>query len=267
MRRLMTRRAALGSMLACTCCLSGAGSVKSAEKAAGTHSGGAGPHWTYEGAGSPEHWGELSPDFKTCQIGMQQTPIDLNGGVKAQFDKPFSLAYKAVGGKVVNNGHTIQVNLDKGCSCTVEGTAYDLLQFHFHHPSEHLLSGRSLAMELHLVHKAADGALAVIGVFLREGAANTLLSPVFDEMPMAAGGEKTLPAMLDPSGLLPARSGYYRYTGSLTTPPCSEGLTWTVLREPVEASPEQIRNFAALFPNNARPVQKLNDRVILEGGS
>ena len=264
MQKRITRRSALGSMIACACCFPGLPGLRAEEKA----SGGAGtaPHWGYEGAVSPEHWAELSPDFKTCQIGMEQTPIDLKGGIKAQFNKPFSLAYKPVGGKIINNGHTIQVNMDKGCSCSIEGVSYDLLQFHFHHPSEHLLAGKPFRMEAHFVHKAQSGALAVIGVFMKEGAANALLAPVFNDMPTAEGGEKALRAPLNPSGFFPARRGYYRYMGSLTTPPCSEGLTWTVFKEPVAASAEQIRKFAALFANNARPIQNRNRRFLLEGG-
>jgi carbonic anhydrase len=266
MSKLITRRSALLSLTACACCLPGAISARAAEKSGADSAAGHNPHWGYEGSGSPEHWGELSADFKTCQIGMEQTPIDLNGGVKAQFDKPFSLDYKPVAGKIINNGHTIQVNLEKGCSCTIEGASYDLLQFHFHHPSEHLVSGKPWQMETHLVHKSPEGGLAVIGIFMREGAANSLLAPVFDGMPLAAGGEKALAASLDASGLFPAKRGYYRYMGSLTTPPCSEGLTWTVFKEPIEASSEQIRKFASLFPNNARPVQNRNRRFLLEGG-
>lgn len=265
MHERITRRSALGSIVACACCLSAPGIAGAAAK---THkSGQTAPHWSYEGAEGPQNWGKLSPDFKTCQLGVEQTPIDLGGGIKAQFDKPFALNYKAVGGVIVNNGHTIQVNVDKGCTCTIEGTAYDLLQFHFHHPSEHLVSGKPLQMEMHLVHKAHSGALAVIGVFLQEGAASAPLAPVFDGMPHKAKAEKPLPAPLDPSAVFPGPRGYYRYMGSLTTPPCSEGLTWTVFKTPAEASREQIAKFAKLFPHNARPVQKRNHRFLLEGGS
>ena len=258
MSELITRRAALGSLAACACCAAGLPG-----RAAESH-GGAAPYWGYDGAGAPEHWGELSADFKTCQLGMEQTPIDLDKGVRAKVGKPLTIAYKPVGGKIVNNGHTIQVNVDKGCSCTIEGTTYELLQFHFHHPSEHLVSGKPYSMELHLVHKAGTGSLAVIGVFLREGQPNAVLAPVFDNMPKEADESEALARPLDPSGLLPKSRSFYRYMGSLTTPPCSEGLTWSVFKEPIEASPEQIRKFAALFPNNARPVQPRNNRVIFE---
>jgi carbonic anhydrase len=257
MQERISRRAALGSIAACACCLSGLPGL-AAEKGNGKAH-----HWGYKGADAPDKWGELSPDFKACKLGMEQTPIDLKGAIRARFEKPVSLAYKAVDGKIVNNGHTIQVNVEKGCSCTIEGVAYELLQFHFHHPSEHLLAGKPFAMELHLVHKAESGALAVLGAFVKEGAPNALLAPIFDTMPGKAMAEKPL-AALDPSGLLPASRGYYRYMGSLTTPPCSEGLTWTVFKDPIEASPEQIRKFAALFPNNARPVQERHRRYLLE---
>ncbi len=254
MQKRVTRRTMLGSLMACTCCLAGLPLTSAAGKPETKADAGHAPHWEYEGGTGPEHWGDLSPDFRSCQLGLEQTPIDLAGGVKAQFDKPFTLDYKSVAGKIVNNGHTIQANTEKGCSCSIEGIAYDLLQFHFHHPSEHLLSGKASEMELHLVHKSAAGDLAVIGVFIREGAANALLAPVFDHMPDKAGGEAPLSGF-DPAGLFPKARGYYRYMGSLTTPPCSEGLTWTVFKEPIEASRDQIGRFAVLFPNNARPVQ------------
>ena len=265
MNELVTRRAVLGSLTACTCCFAGLPGAFAAEPSPGSKkpAAGHGPHWSYNGAEGPEHWGELSADFRSCQLGVEQTPIDLNGGVKAQFDKPFQLDYKAVAGQIVNNGHTIQINTEKGCSCSIEGTAYELAQFHFHHPSEHLLSGKALQMEAHFVHKSQSGAIAVIGVFIREGAPNALLAPVFDGMPKKEGDTHAL-AALDPAGLFANARGYYRYMGSLTTPPCSEGLTWTVFKDPVEASKEQIGKFAALFPNNARPVQKRNHRFLLD---
>jgi carbonic anhydrase len=266
MKELITRRSLLASMAACGCCLAGLPGAHGSEKAHSKDMLGHTPHWSYEGDGAPEKWGELSADFRSCQLGTEQTPINLDGGIKAQFDSPFSLDYAAVGGDVINNGHTIQVNIDPGCVCTIDGTAYTLAQFHFHHPSEHLLSGKSSEMELHLVHKAENGGLAVIGVFLRAGERNADLAPVFDAMP-AVGQPGHRLAAFNPGGLLPRKRGYYRYMGSLTTPPCSEGLTWTVFKEPVELSREQINAFAALFPNNARPVQKRNRRFILDSTS
>lgn len=221
------------------------------------------PYWSYEGETGPAHWGELSADFKSCQLGLQQTPIDLTSGVSGQVDS-VSFDYTPLPLRIVHNGHTIQVNADPGCSCTIGTTRYELVQFHFHHPSEHLLDGKTFDMEVHFVHKSAAGALAVVGVFFKPGAHNAGLAPIFEQMPKSEGPEVKAPGRFDPAAFFPKSRGFFRYTGSLTTPPCSEGLTWTVFREPVEASHEQIRQFAALFVNNARPVQRRNSRALIE---
>jgi carbonic anhydrase len=224
----------------------------------------AAPHWSYEGATGPEHWGELSPDFKVCQAGLQQTPIDLSSAMKG--DASIAVDYRPFPLRVVNNGHTIQAAASGGNAIAIEGTRYDLAQFHFHHPSEHLLDGVAFDMEAHLVHKSAEGRFAVVGVFMKAGAHNDALDVVFNYMPLVEGGEVLAPKSFDPSVLLPANRSGFRYMGSLTTPPCSEGLVWTVFREPIEVSPEQIRRFALLFPNNARPVQHRNDRLLVGAG-
>lgn len=275
MDRTVNRRAAILSIAGCACCLGAAFGAHASEKGASGASGGHGagaapghkPHWGYTGEGAPEHWGELSPDFKVCQLGMEQSPIDLNGAVQAKFDTPLTLDYRPVGGKIVNNGHTIQVNTDPGCSCTINGMRYDLIQYHFHHPSEHLLSGKALDMEAHFVHKAANHSIAVIGLFLRPGAENTVLAPVFANMPTSVGPERPLPGAIDLNAAFPASRVYYRYSGSLTTPPCSEVVTWTVFHDAAEASAAQIQQFATLFPNNARPVLGKHRRFLLESGS
>ncbi|MGH6718639.1 MAG: carbonic anhydrase, partial [Alphaproteobacteria bacterium] len=163
-----------------------------------------------------------------------------------------------------NNGHTIQVNCEGGGFSMIEGSRYELLQFHFHHPSEHLLAGRSFDLECHFVHKSAAGGLAVLGVFIRPGMANATLAPIWAAMPSEGGQDAALGAVVDPAGLLPAERGFFRYMGSLTTPPCSEGLTWTVFKTAVEASVTQIQQFAALFPMNARPVMPRHRRFLLE---
>ncbi|WP_448188740.1 carbonic anhydrase [Azospirillum sp. sgz301742] len=261
-RRTLLGGLALGGLAACPIC---AATVRSALADTGqsAHPGGA-PHWSYEGAGGPEHWGELTPEFRSCSLGLEQTPIDLNGAIRAQVGQ-FDIAFKPMPLRVLNNGHTIQVNCDAGSGTTISGTRYELVQFHFHHPSEHLLSGKAFDMECHFVHKAASGALAVVGTFITPGEANPALQPIWDAMPKQAGPEKAVASVsVDPNGLLPSNRAYFRYAGSLTTPPCSEGLTWTVFKEPVQASTEQIRQFAALFPNNARPAQSRNRRYLLE---
>jgi carbonic anhydrase len=178
-----------------------------------------------------------------------------------------SLDYRPLPIRILNNGHTIQVNADPGSSCTINGVKYDLAQFHFHHPSEHLVDGKAFEMEVHFVHKSAAGALAVVGVFFKAGSYNAGLQPIFDQMPKNEGPEAMAAGHFDPAVFIPLSRTYFRYAGSLTTPPCSEGLTWTIFREPIEASPAQIAQFAALFPNNARPVQPKNRRFLIETSS
>ena len=220
-------------------------------------------HWSYEGETGPQHWGDISPAFKVCQLGLEQTPLDLSSSLKGETGG-LAFDYRQMPLRLVNNGHTIQVNAEPGSSLTIGGKRYNLAQFHFHHPSEHQIDGKSFDMEVHFVHKSEDGALAVIGVFIRAGAHNPGLQPIFDQMPKSEGPQVTAAGQFDPSSFLPGSQSHYRYMGSLTTPPCSEGLTWTVFRDPIEASPEQIRQFSTLFPNNARPVQRRNRRLLIE---
>lgn len=256
----MDRRTLLRGALACACCLKAGTAIADA---GGTGASTKAPHWGYEGAGKPEAWGDLRSDFKVCQLGLEQTPIDLSGGIKGDVGS-VEYDYKPLPLRVINNGHTIQVNADPGSACIIAGTRFELLQFHFHHPSEHLLAGKQLDLECHFVHKASSGALAVTGVFIRAGAANPGLKSLLDGMPMVEGPEAKIAGTIDAAAMLPKAGGYFRYMGSLTTPPCSEGLTWTVYREPIEASVAQIQQFAALFPNNARPVQKRNRRFLID---
>ncbi len=219
------------------------------------------PHWEYGGNTGPSHWGDLSPAFKACSIGLQQSPIDLHGYVGAQLNN-ITVSYKATPFEVVNNGHTIQVNVLPGSSIMLEGVQYNLLQFHFHHPSEHLLDGKPFEMEAHFVHISDAGVLAVLGVFIKPGQTNALMAPIWANMP-AKPGKKSSSAKISPQDLLPKNRSYLRYYGSLTTPPCSEKVIWSVFNEPVEASESQARKFSALFPMNARPAQNLNRRFLL----
>lgn len=249
----------LRGAIACACCVKAGAAVASETLA----HGGAAAHWSYEGEGRPEKWGDLQADFKVCQLGLEQTPIDLGNGVKGDAGS-VDYDYRPLPLRIVNNGHTIVVNADPGSACMIGGTRYELLQFHLHHPSEHLLAGKGFDLECHFVHKAGTGALAVTGVFIRPGAANEALKSFFDSMPAKEGPEARTGGTVDTAAILPKNGGYFRYMGSLTTPPCSEGLTWTVHKEPVEASAEQIQKFASLFPNNARPVQRRNRRFLID---
>lgn len=218
--------------------------------------------WSYEGHEGPDNWADLSPEFKTCELGVQQSPIDLTGPVPASLGA-IEPSFGKMPLSVVNNGHTIQVDCAPGSGTLIAGHRYELLQFHFHHPSEHLLSGTAFDMELHFVHRSARGALAVLGVFIQPGQANAALAPIWDAMPKNKGGPAASDATIDPGALLPRDRAYFRYHGSLTTPPCSEGVLWTVYQQPIEASMDQIRRFAELFPANARPAQELNRRFLL----
>jgi carbonic anhydrase len=254
------RRMLLRGVLSCACCVRAGVAIASDAPA---HDGSAAVHWSYEGEGSPEKWGELQADFKVCQLGVEQTPIDLSNGIKGDVGS-VEYDYKPLPLRILNNGHTIQVNADPGSACVIGGMRYELLQFHIHHPSEHLLAGKGFDLECHFVHKASTGALAVTGVFIRPGAANAPLKAFFDQMPDREGPEVRLGGIIDIASFVPKNGGYFRYMGSLTTPPCSEGLTWTVHKEPVEASIEQIQKFASLFPKNARPVQRRNRRFLID---
>ena len=217
------------------------------------------PHWTYEGAEGPEHWGEL-PGYETCATGKSQSPINVtNAGPKDLANVVFNYQPSEV--KILNNGHTVQVNYDKGSTIEVDGKRYDLLQFHFHAPSEHAIDGKLAAAELHLVHQSADGKLAVVGVLLEKGAENAAFKPVWDNLPATVVTEKATGVQVAAADLLPQVKTTYRYSGSLTTPPCSEGVTWLLMTSPVEMSEAQLAAFAHLFEHgDARPVQPLNDR-------
>jgi carbonic anhydrase len=218
-------------------------------------------HWAYEGPGGPDHWGELSKEAGACAIGLEQSPIDLTHGIGASAP-PVGLAWNAEATwTVVNNGHTIQANGTNAGKMTVDGKDYDLLQFHFHHPSEHAIDGQHSPMEVHFVHKAADGALAVLGVMLVGGGADGQMDAIMQTAPQTEGESRLGTA--DLSAFLPEKPGFFRYAGSLTTPPCSEIVLWTVMRDPVAVSDASLAAFATLFPMNARPLQAVNRRFIL----
>lgn len=245
-------RGATGAACLCGAC---GGSIAQAVAAEGAH-------WAYEGHGGPKEWGALSPEYAACSMGREQSPVDLTKPIAAIIGDPMT-AWRPVPLRVQNNGHTIQVDCAGGGSLMLDGKSYDLLQFHFHHPSEHTVDGAFFDMECHFVHKAADGGLAVLGVMIAKGGANPALEAIWQIMPAKGGESTTASSMLDPSMLLPKDPVTFRYAGSLTTPPCSEVVQWVVYRQAITASAEQLAAFAKLFPNNARPVQPLNRRKLL----
>lgn len=223
--------------------------------------------WSYEGEDGPERWGELDPVYATCSRGVAQSPVDITRPVEADLGD-LEFAYRPISPlPIVNNGHTIQVNVPAGQSVTVDGTSYELRQFHFHAPSEHTIDGRAQAMELHLVHVAADETIAVVGLLLAEGEDNAALQPVFAAMPETAGPEHRVPGSVDLAALLPAVPTTYRYLGSLTTPPCAEGVQWLLFTEPGQISAAQLAAFRKINGSNARPVQPLNVREVEEDTS
>merc|ERR1711879_231591 len=230
-------------------------------------------HWAYEGPHGPEHWGELKPSYAVAKTGTCQSPIDLTNAESSD-GVEVSYNYKNSSMTVLNNGHTIQNNYAPGSTLTINGAAYELKQFHFHLPSEHTVDGQHRAMEMHLVHANAGGQLAVLGVFIEEGEENQILAPIWNSLPprpsnhSAAGTPPptvVVPGEICASQLLPAENTMFRYSGSLTTPPCTEGVYWLVLQEPIHMGRAQITKFRKMFRFNNRPVQNINDRCLNTG--
>jgi carbonic anhydrase len=232
-----------------------------AEKAAARTPDGHSPHWSYDGSAGPEAWARLNPEFAKCSSGQRQSPIDIRGGIKVDLD-PVQFDYKPVAFGVVDNGHTVQVNLGQGNAIEVQGRRYDLVQFHFHRPSEERIDGRQFDMVAHLVHKDPEGRLAVVAVLLDRGSAHAVVQQVWNNLPLEKGEQLDARTPIDLSALLPADRRYYTYMGSLTTPPCSEGVLWMVMQQPVTISQSQINIFAKLYPMNARPIQSASGRLI-----
>ena len=220
-----------------------------------------GEHWSYEGHGGPAKWGELDPEFGACKLGKVQSPIDIRGAKAADLPA-IRFNYKPSPLKLIDNGHTIQVNYAPGSSIDVGDAHYELLQFHFHKPSEEKVQGKSHAMVAHLVHKSAEGKLAVVAVLLDKGSANPTIDTIWMNLPKEKEKETSVDATVDAATLLPAHKGYYTFQGSLTTPPCSEGVRWFVLKTPTKVSEGEIMAFGKLYPMNARPIQPLNGRSI-----
>ena len=220
-----------------------------------------GDHWSYDGEAGPQSWGHLRPEFSKCTSGTRQSPIDIRDGIRVDLE-PVQFDFKPSAFRVLDNGHTVQVNVAPGNSIEVMGRRFELAQFHFHRPSEERIDGKQFDMVAHLVHKDVGGRLAVVAVLLERGAAHALVQSVWNNLPLEKGEELPAKAMIDLHGLLPAERGYFTYMGSLTTPPCSEGVLWMVMQQPVSVSSEQIDVFARLYPMNARPLQQASGRLI-----
>ena len=220
------------------------------------------PHWEYTGDSGPEYWGDMA-GFELCREGLQQSPIDINYSFPEDL-RDIEFHYQPTPLEVLNNGHTIQANVAPGSAMVIDGEEYSLLQFHFHTPSENVVNHKAYAMEGHLVHQSAGGELAVLGVFFGVGPNNDALNAVWDVMPEEAGETVSVAAPFDLDGMLPEDRRTYRFDGSLTTPPCSEGVKWNVLVTPIQLSKAQVTLFDSIIGENARPVQPLNGRKVAE---
>ncbi|EPR2255290.1 carbonic anhydrase family protein (plasmid) [Citrobacter freundii] len=221
------------------------------------------PHWSYEGSEDPAHWGKLSPDFSLCETGKNQSPVNIQGVLKSNHGK-LELAFQQGKQQIVNNGHTIQVNVSEGNTLRLDNDTFTLQQFHFHAPSENEIDGKQFPLEAHFVYKDKNGALAVLAQMFQQGKSNPQLAKAWQQIPTAVDQTAVLNKPLDIKALLPKQFNFYRFSGSLTTPPCSEGVRWIVLEQPVSASTEQINQFrSAIHHANNRPIQPLNGRIII----
>ena len=220
--------------------------------------------WGYTGKGGPEYWGTLDPKFAVCSAGKNQSPINLTGMIEADLT-PMTVRYQPGGHEILNNGHTIQVNYVQGNTLTLDSHEFELKQFHFHSPSENTIEGESYPLEAHFVHADKNGNLAVVALMFKIGGNNDELEKAWKQMPGKADQKNALSQNVDAAALLPGNRDYYRFNGSLTTPPCSEGVRWLVLKDMATVSKEQVKTFSDVMhhPNN-RPVQPVNARTILQ---
>lgn len=246
--------------------------VKSQQKAAtaatkgataGGHAADGAAHWAYEGTEGPAAWGKISAENAVCEMGSTQSPIDITS-TQAVAQGRTVFKWKPATLSVINNGHTIQANVDEGAGGGIEidGVPYTLVQFHFHAPSEHMINGKRAALETHFVHKSAQGELAVVGVLHAAGGENSALSPVWASLPKTTS-DKAQVKTFDFATVLPKDRALFRYAGSLTTPPCSEGVRWHVLQASTTVSNDQVAAFGKIIPANSRPVQPVKARDVL----
>ena len=223
--------------------------------------------WTYEGPTGAEHWGDLDPEYAACKVGKEQSPIDIRNAQKAKLPA-IRFEYKSGPLKIINNGYTaVRVNYATGNGnlLIVGDKRYELTQFHFHHPSEEYIHGMPSDMVAHLMHQGSDGKVAAVAVLLKAGNANSTVDQLWEHMPKTPGKEEVIAGVeVNPAGLLPRDTSYYTYMGSVTAPPCTEGVSWFVLKTPVDISAEEISAFARLYPHDVRPLQPLNGRVVRE---
>ncbi len=218
--------------------------------------------WSYTGPNGPGHWADMSQEFKLCGSGKEQSPINISGA-KSKNLPAIQFDYKPGSLEMLHNGHTVLIKRAKGNNVIIGGEQYELLQFHFHAPGENTVDGKTFPMEIHLVHKNAKGKIMVLGVFVRAGTKNAVLDKAWNHMPKQSGDRRKVASVnINAIDLLPTDRSYYRFKGSITIPPCSEGIEWIVLKTPVEVSDEQIKQFSQVVGANARPVQPVYSRTL-----
>jgi len=222
-----------------------------------------GTYWAYEGEFGPANWANINSAWAKCAAGTRQSPIDLRDGIKVDLEQ-IAFDYRPSLFNEVDNGHTIQVTVGGGNFITVGGNTYELQEFHFHRPSEERINGKGTEMVIHLMHRSAAGEQAVVAVLLERGTANNLIQTVWNHLPLEKYVAVSPSIVIDVNEVLPARRDYFTYMGSLTTPPCSEGVLWIVMKQPMQVSPAQMALFSRLYPLNARPAQPSHGRVIKE---
>lgn len=220
--------------------------------------------WSYEGSNGPEHWGKLTQDFSLCSAGKEQSPINIQKAISAQHHE-LDLSFTQSRQEIVNNGHSIQINVEQGNTLKLDNDIYTLQQFHFHSPSENEINGKAYPLEAHFVYKSKSGALAVLAMMFDEGKNNSELGNAWSQLSEKLNSPEQLKTIVNLKTLLPESFKYYKFTGSLTTPPCSEDVSWLVIEQPEEASKEQILAFRKIIKHdNNRPIQKSNGRVIID---
>jgi len=222
-------------------------------------------HWGYTADVGPSHWSELNKQYNMCSEGKSQSPINIVATSDVNLSA-LDLNYTTASTSVIDNGHSVQVNIASGSTFTIGTDKYELKQFHFHTPSENNINAKSFPLEAHFVHATADGKLAVVAVMFEEGKENAILSKIWGKFPLKRG-EKTDFNLTseDVNTLMPKDKDYYKFTGSLTTPPCSEEVKWHVIKKPQTVSKEQVKQFFDIYGHtNNRPIQDTNKRNIIE---
>jgi carbonic anhydrase len=222
------------------------------------------PHWSYEGETGPQAWAKLAPEYASCGVGQRQSPIDIREGMKVELE-PIGFEYRPSSFKVTDNGHTIQANVNGWNSMRLQGRVFRLVQFHFHRPSEEMIDGKQFEMVVHMVHQDTQGKLAVVAVLVEVGARQPVLQTLLNNLPLEKNSDIVVnSSSLDMNQMLPGDRRYFTYMGSLTTPPCTEDVLWIVMKQPVQATAEQLNLFSRIYPMNARPIQATAGRVIKE---